>query len=270
MAKWGQGAGAGALPTDDYSSAESQGVRAGAVVGRARHRDLWDRLWSPGRGGGPAEARGLLQREAQPTTSALPAQTCSIGAGGDRGAGLWGLWDTVPADPRARPEADCLPRVSQLDCLTSRYLQRQAMRWRWDSNPAPGCFAVPGRDGERPLTCDADSPTLTARARRGPAVPDAVRTQHGPGRRPTASLGSTRGPLRLRLLMQLSRPGHRPWLTVADRSGPMVRARRGHGRRGQTWLRRGTTVTSLTAGHKCRGWSMFKGGQQCASLGLRG
>jgi hypothetical protein len=51
---------------------------------------------------------------------------------------------------------------------------------RRDSNPAPGCFAVRGRDGEGPLTCDPDSPTLTARARRGPAVPDAVRTQHGP------------------------------------------------------------------------------------------
>jgi hypothetical protein len=38
------------------------------------------------------------------------------------------------------------------------------------SNPAPGCFAVRGRDGGRPLTCDPDPPTLTARARRGPAV----------------------------------------------------------------------------------------------------
>ncbi len=30
-------------------------------------------------------------------------------------------------------------------------------------------------------TCDARSPTLTAHARRGPAVPGALRTQHGPG-----------------------------------------------------------------------------------------
>jgi hypothetical protein len=50
------------------------------------------------------------------------------------------------------------------------------------SNPGPGCFAVQGCDGERPLTCDADSPTLPARARRGPAVPDAARTQHGAAR----------------------------------------------------------------------------------------
>jgi hypothetical protein len=32
---------------------------------------------------------------------------------------------------------------------------------RWDSNPAPACFAVQGQDGERSVTCDADSPTLT-------------------------------------------------------------------------------------------------------------
>jgi len=51
---------------------------------------------------------------------------------------------------------------------------------RWDSNPAPGCFAVEGQSGEWPLTCDADSPALTARAHRGPAVTDVARTQHGP------------------------------------------------------------------------------------------
>jgi hypothetical protein len=51
---------------------------------------------------------------------------------------------------------------------------------RWDSNPAPGSFAVRGRVGGRPLTCNADLPMLTAGARRGPAVTDGVRTQHGP------------------------------------------------------------------------------------------
>jgi hypothetical protein len=45
---------------------------------------------------------------------------------------------------------------------------------------APGYFAVRGHDCEWPMTCDADSPTVTARARRGPAVSDAVRTQRGP------------------------------------------------------------------------------------------
>jgi hypothetical protein len=52
------------------------------------------------------------------------------------------------------------------------------------SNPAPGCFIFRGRDSERPLTCDAESPTLTTRDRRVPAVPDAVRTQHGPAPHP--------------------------------------------------------------------------------------
>jgi hypothetical protein len=42
---------------------------------------------------------------------------------------------------------------------------------RWIRTQSRGCFAVRGRDDERPLTCDAGSPTVTARARRGPAVP---------------------------------------------------------------------------------------------------
>jgi hypothetical protein len=46
MAKWGSGA--GALPADGYPPAEGQGLQAGAVVGGARHRHLWDRLCSTG------------------------------------------------------------------------------------------------------------------------------------------------------------------------------------------------------------------------------
>jgi hypothetical protein len=65
---------------------------------------------------------------------------------------------------------------------------------RWGSNPAPGCFAVQGRGGERTVTCDSYSPTVTAGARQGPAVPDAVRTS------------ADRGVL-LQLL-QLGRPSH--------------------------------------------------------------
>ena len=92
--------------------------------------------------------------------------------------------------------------------------------WVRGSNPAPGCFAVQANNGEWPEACDADSPTLTARARRGPAVPDAVRTQHGPGRRATASLGSTLGPLGTG--RSYSWEGLRiargcPWMTAADR-----------------------------------------------------
>jgi hypothetical protein len=51
------------------------------------------------------------------------------------------------------------------------------------ANPERCCFAVRGRGRGLPVTCDPDSPTVTARARRGPPVPDAVRTQHGPGSR---------------------------------------------------------------------------------------
>jgi hypothetical protein len=50
----------------------------------------------------------------------------------------------------------------------------------WDSNPAPPCFAGRGRSGGRRVTCDSRSPGVTARARPGPAVPGAVRTQRGP------------------------------------------------------------------------------------------
>jgi hypothetical protein len=85
-----------------------------------------------------------------------------------------------------------------------------AAPWVRGSNPAPGCFAVRGRDGGRSLTCDADSPMLTARARRGPAVTDAVRTQHGP-----ASLDY--------LLAKPDRTGSSPWAM-------MIRA--GHSGRG--------------------------------------
>jgi hypothetical protein len=51
------------------------------------------------------------------------------------------------------------------------------------ANPVRRCFAVRCRSGGPPMTCDSYSPTVTARGRRGPAVPDAARTQHGPGSR---------------------------------------------------------------------------------------
>jgi hypothetical protein len=80
-----------------------------------------------------------------------------------------------------------VPR-SQEDRRMGRRCGRRPVEQDWSglrgSNPAPGCFAVRGRDGGRPLTCDPDSPTLTARARRGPAVLDAVRTSTDQGARP--------------------------------------------------------------------------------------
>jgi hypothetical protein len=45
---------------------------------------------------------------------------------------------------------------------------------------------------------------------------------------------------RYRLILQLGGHMHRPWLSVDDRRRPMRRARRGHGRRGRTWLKRGS------------------------------
>jgi hypothetical protein len=53
---------------------------------------------------------------------------------------------------------------------------------RSDSKPPPPQLSGRGLRRAKPLTCGSYSPTATARARRGPAVPDAVRTQHGPGR----------------------------------------------------------------------------------------
>ena len=68
-------------------------------------------------------------------------------------------------------------------CLVRKGQHAHAGRWVRDSNPAPGCFAVQGRGGGCLVTCDCRSPTVTARDHRGPAVPDAVRTQRGPGPR---------------------------------------------------------------------------------------
>jgi hypothetical protein len=85
-----------------------------------------------------------------------------------------------PERPTAPPANDGSPKIHNRGSGLSPISREITGRRRWDSNPAPSCFAVRGRDGGRSLTCDADSPMLTARARRGPAVTDAVRTQHGP------------------------------------------------------------------------------------------
>jgi hypothetical protein len=53
---------------------------------------------------------------------------------------------------------------------------------RRGSNPAPGCFVGRGPDGGCRVTWDSRSPDVTARAHQGPAVPGAMRTQHGPAR----------------------------------------------------------------------------------------
>ena len=80
---------------------------------------------------------------------------------------------------------------------------------RWDSNPAPRCFALRGRSGGCRVTCDSRSPGVTARARPGPAVPDAMRTQRGPlGFGPPATDRPDY------LLAKPDRAGSSPWETV--------------------------------------------------------
>ena len=109
--------------------------------------------------------------------------------------------------------------------------RRGAAASKWDSNPAPGCFAVRGRSGGPPVTCDSDLPTVTARARQEPAVSDAVRTQRGPGlrawkARPDSPLSRDPTPM----AQVRSCATDRPLLTVSDRQMPMLRARGGHAR----------------------------------------
>jgi hypothetical protein len=101
------------------------------------------------------------------------------------------------------------------------------------SNPVQRCSAGRGRSGGPPLTWDPHSPSMTARARPGPALPDAVRTQRGPGRQVHRELGKHPPVVRRGLLMQLGRRRRRPWLSVNDRWLPMLRARRAHGQRGR-------------------------------------
>jgi len=95
------------------------------------------------------------------------------------------------------------------------------------------------------VTCDADSPDVTARARREPMVPDAVRTQRGPGlrawkARPVPSSWPDATPM-----AQVTAACCRPLLTVSDRQMPVLRARGGHGRRGPTALQRAGAVHKL-------------------------
>ena len=89
------------------------------------------------------------------------------------------------------------------------------------------------------MTCNSDLPNVTARARREPAVTDAVRTQRGPGSRawkarPVPSYRPDPSPM-----PQVRPVRDRPLLTVRDRQMPVLRAGGGHGRRGPTALQHG-------------------------------
>ena len=103
------------------------------------------------------------------------------------------------------------------------------MRRRWDSNPGAGGFAVRGRSGGRSVTGDSDSPVVTAGARRGPAVSDAVRTQHGPGSQAWKARPDRLLKQDAARMAQLRLSAERPLLTVRNRQMPMLRARGGHG-----------------------------------------
>jgi hypothetical protein len=103
--------------------------------------------------------------------------------------------DDVRRARKSRHQLDRRVRPNPGDTrLVGKGRRRPAAAGRWDSNPAPGCFAGRGRSGGRPVTCGSQSPTVTAGDHRRPAVLDAVRTQRGPRIRSdpvTAASGAT-------------------------------------------------------------------------------
>jgi hypothetical protein len=101
------------------------------------------------------------------------------------------------------------------------------------SNPVQCCFLIRGRSGGRPVTCDLYSPTVTARARQGPAVLGAVRTRRGSvslrnGGRPIRRHGAAVSALaiQLALIVPLKAPAVQVEL-AANPVEPVAKA--GHG-----------------------------------------
>jgi hypothetical protein len=103
--------------------------------------------------------------------------------------------------------------------------------------PIPGSLCCPRSRRECLVTWDCGVPVVTTRARRGPAVSDAVRIQRGPG--PRAWKARPAGPFTPEAtpMPQVRRSWHGPLLTVNDREIPVLRG--GHGRRERSWLGRG-------------------------------
>jgi hypothetical protein len=90
------------------------------------------------------------------------------------------------------------------------------------------------------MTCDPHSPSMTARARRGPAVPHDVRTQRGPRAMSYRELGKLPPTARSSRTIQFNRRSGCPLVTVDYRCGPLVRARGGMARekeQAHPWLR---------------------------------
>src|SRR5215211_468812 len=146
-------------------------------------------------------------------------------------------------------ELRLVPRAAQLMCwmllvmvslLADRLQQHRTPSRVPEEGLEPGPIPIrrPRSGGECHVTCDSCSPWVTAGARREPAVPDAVRTQRGPGSRawkarPVPWSWPDPAPL-----PQARVSVDRPLLTVSDRQMPMLRARGGHGRRGPAALQR--------------------------------
>jgi hypothetical protein len=92
--------------------------------------------------------------------------------------------------------------------------QARGSVWGEGFDPVQCCFAVRDDRGGPPLTCDPHLPGMTARARRVPAVPDAARTQHGPGIIRSHELGSTFD--RLHSAADAARRPRRPSVVVRE------------------------------------------------------
>jgi len=120
----------------------------------------------------PVEAAGALsvtvrwgpvRTAVNGTLLARPARTTFIEPGG---------WASV------RPQGEVRPRGPPASLASGH---RPAADGGWDSNPPLRRFTSRGPERQCPVTCDSCMSAVTARARRGPAVSDAVRTRYGPG-----------------------------------------------------------------------------------------
>jgi hypothetical protein len=139
------------------------------------------------------------------STGVPPRRRRSCGRGSDRlDRGRESGWLDPAASPPLRtgsaihyPEDRNGGRVQPVMIADPGAESTGRCRRRGSSPPSPCCACRgPGREGA--LSCGSPQPVVTAPARRRPAVPDAARTQHGPGQ-PGARLApvpSGRGRLR--------------------------------------------------------------------------
>src|SRR5512132_463505 len=87
--------------------------------------------------------------------------------------------EALEAQQAARVWPRVAPRLSSSAKVQVNDLGGQ--RRRWDSKPPPRCSGDRGQEPQGTATCDSFIPVVTAPARPDPQIPDAVRTQHGPG-----------------------------------------------------------------------------------------